>query len=124
MQWPAPNSSDQQVNRPSMRPSTDAQGCAGQHWELPLAGSNCKRITTDKKGKTAWVWDVTLHTEAFTALSKQPRLLNLIVESAMEHIENTNNVKLDRKFSRPKLRFKGTEENPDKPAVTVRCLPL
>lgn len=63
-----------------------------------------------------------MHTEAFTMLSKQPRLLNLIVESSIEHIENTNQVQLDRKFSRPKLRFKGTPENPEKPAVTVRAL--
>ena len=64
-----------------------------------------------------------MHTETFTMLSKESRLLNLIVESAIEHIENTNKVQLDRQFSRPKLRFKGTPENPDKPAVTVCYLP-
>jgi hypothetical protein len=110
------------VNKPSARAAKDANGNIGQQWELPLAGSNCKRVTTDKNGKTAWVWDVTFHTETFTMLSKQPRLLNLVVESAIEHVEKTNKVKLDRKFSRPKLRFKGTTENPDKPAVTVRSL--
>jgi hypothetical protein len=112
----------QQVAKSSVKPSRNAQGCAGQQWELPLAGSNCKRVTTDKKGNTAWVWDITLHTETFVMLAKQPRLLNLIVESAIEHVESTNKLQLDRKFSRPKLKFKGTAENPDKPAVTVRSL--
>jgi PIH1 N-terminal domain len=66
------------------------------------------------------VWDVTMHPEAFLMVSKQPRLLNTMVESAMEHVERTNQVKLERKFSRPKMRFKSTPGNPEKPAVTVR----
>lgn len=108
-----------QVKRPSMKPARDANGTVGQQWQLPLAGSNTKRVTTDKKGNTAWVWDVTLSTETFALLTKEPRLRNLIVESAIEHIENTNQVKLERKYSCPKLRFKGTAENPDRPAVSV-----
>lgn len=53
-------------------------------------------------------------------LQTHPDMLQAMVESAIEHIEKANEVKLDRRFSRPKLKFKGTPGHEQKPAVTVR----
>lgn len=98
----------------------DTKGARGQHLNLPLAGSSARREAQDKNGNKSWVYDVTMHPEAFQMLHKHSNMLQAMVESAIEHIEKANSVKLGRQFSRPKLKFKGTPGHEQKPAVTVR----
>lgn len=111
-----------QVGKPELLEECNNNGSRGHRLSLPLAGSNSRREAHDKNGNRSWVYDITMHPDAFVMLHSNSNMLRPMVESAIDHIEKSSTVKLDRKFSRPKLKFKASPGYEKQPAVTVRYL--
>ncbi|KND03343.1 uncharacterized protein SPPG_02386 [Spizellomyces punctatus DAOM BR117] len=92
--------------------TTSAVQGAGQSWSIPysLAPS---REDVDHANKKCTVYDCVFHPETYAKGVRNPKFDKLLVSTAIEGIERQFNVKLEKKYKTPKMKFKGT------PSTTV-----
>jgi hypothetical protein len=110
-----------QVGEPKCRSAKQSDGASGHVWELPICSCAQAREGTDKKGDKCSVVDCTLHPRSITEAKANQRIHALLVDTCIEQAEGILKAKLSRSYTLPKLKFKATPEQPDRPCLTVRC---
>ena len=79
----------------------------GISWSMPYSLAP-GREDLDKDGKTCMVYDVVFHPMCFDHAAKDPRVSNLMEQTALDGIQREFNEKLDRtNLKKPKIKFKG-----------------
>ncbi|XP_050448416.1 protein kintoun [Cataglyphis hispanica] len=94
------------VGQPTSQPSYE-QGHRGLQWSIPYTLIP-PRDDFDKKNARCMVFDVVFHPDTIYLASKNARFREIVNNTAMDGVENTFKVKLDRKNLKfPKINFKG-----------------
>ncbi|XP_070509498.1 protein kintoun isoform X2 [Chironomus tepperi] len=104
---------NEKVDKPSSKPSTNENGERGLVWSLPHTLTPPRR-DADKKGSVCHVYDVVFHPDALHLAKRNDAFRHLVNDTAIDAVQQSFKVKLDRtnlKF--PKLSYKGMV----KPAV-------
>jgi hypothetical protein len=109
-----------QVGEPTYRPAKQSDGTAGHVWELPICSCAQARDGTDNKANKCSVVDCTLHPCSLQEANSNERVHALLIETCIEQAEAILKAKLSRSYSLPKLKFKATPDQPDRPCLTVR----
>ncbi|KAG8230702.1 hypothetical protein J437_LFUL015988, partial [Ladona fulva] len=95
------------VGKPGSTPCLNSEGAPGSNWRLPLIQAP-PREDLDKSGALCTVYDVLFHPETHALSAKDRRFRNFVEETALNAVEETYSVKLDRNsIKRPRLKFKG-----------------
>ncbi|XP_071963383.1 uncharacterized protein [Antedon mediterranea] len=91
------------------RTNSDGVKTKGNQWSMPHSMSE-GRDDVDKSGGVCRVYDVVFHPDTFAAAEKEPRLKQMMIDTAVNGIENKFNVKFDKPNIKEfkKLKFKGT----------------
>uniref|UniRef100_UPI00358F6078 protein kintoun n=1 Tax=Myxine glutinosa TaxID=7769 RepID=UPI00358F6078 len=109
--------SDDAVNRPTYKREQGSDGSWGMRYQFPNALVPPKE-DKDNAGRRCVVYDVVFHSETL-ALVKNPRVHQLLVKTALDMVEKTFSVTLDRhNLRRLKMPYKGV------PGSTVLRRPL
>lgn len=98
---------NEKVEKPSSKPSTNENGQRGLVWSLPHTLTPPRR-DADKKGSMCHVYDVVFHPDALHLAKRNDAFRQLVNDTAIDAVQQAFNVKLDRtnlKF--PKLSYKG-----------------
>lgn len=86
-------------------------GAKGVNWSLPYSQVH-PRDDLDKSGKRCLVYDVVFHPETHDLANKSKQFRSMLNETAIDAVENSFGVKLDRKNVKfPKLKYKGAVSN-------------
>jgi hypothetical protein len=113
--------SSMQVDKPASKAVTTPDGQRGDHWSIPMSVCKHARSGTDRNGNPCTVTDCTLHPDAVSKALADKRFMNITVEAALEQCASVLGVQLSQEFTLPKMKFKGTQDCPDTPCVTVRA---
>ncbi|CAG9799675.1 unnamed protein product [Chironomus riparius] len=109
---------NEKVEKPSSKPSTNENGQRGLVWSLPHTLTPPRR-DADKKGSMCHVYDVVFHPDALHLAKRNDAFRQLVNDTAIDAVQQSFKVNLDRtnlKF--PKLSYKGMV----KPAVIRKKL--
>lgn len=97
------------VDRPSSHPTTEG-GQRGLLWSIPYTLAP-PRDDLDKKNARCVVFDVVFHPDTLHLASKNPNFRETVNETALDGVEKSFGVKLDRNNVRfPRLGFKGISQ--------------
>ncbi|XP_058471271.1 protein kintoun isoform X3 [Solea solea] len=98
------------VGKPECKSGVSEDGRRGQHWTLPhslLPG----REDSDPKGNKVIIYDVVFHPDTLHIASKDKRFMDLVVSTAVNGIQDTLKVTLDKKNVRQlNAKYKGTPQ--------------
>ncbi|KAG7509845.1 hypothetical protein JOB18_006677 [Solea senegalensis] len=98
------------VGKPECKSGVSEDGRRGQHWTLPhslLPG----RQDSDPKGNKVIIYDVVFHPDTLHIASKDKRFMDLVVSTAVNGIQDTLKVTLDKKNVRQlNAKYKGTPQ--------------
>ncbi|XP_049546248.1 protein kintoun [Anopheles darlingi] len=96
------------VKKPSSAGGTNDEGQKGLRWSIPYAQSQ-PRKDYDNRNAECVVYDVMFHPDALHLASKNDGFRKLLNSTALDAVEGSFGVKLDRANLRfPKLQYKGT----------------
>ena len=109
-----------QVGAATSEVLTRPDGTKGEVWSVPISSCAHARKGTDARGAACLVVDCTVHPESVAQARARPRVHQMLVETCLEQAGRVAGVPLAKAASLPKLRFKATPEQPEKPALTVR----
>lgn len=96
------------IEMPTSQSSLSENGQRGLTWSIPHTLCPLRR-DLDNKGNLCVVFDVVFHPDTIYLSEKNDRFRKLVIETACDAVEKSNDLKIDRnnlKF--PKLAFKGT----------------
>lgn len=88
-------------------------GMGGEHpavrWSIPYSLSQGPRKDVDRGGRPCTVFDVIVHPDTLALAQGQPRMKQLVADTALEAVEKAHGLKLEHHGVRyPKMKFKGT----------------
>ena len=78
------------------------------------------RQGTDKQGRRCRVADCTVHPDTVRLAQSNKRMMQLLIDIALEQAGSAMKCKLSREYKLPNMKFKSTPDCPDKPFVSVR----
>lgn len=84
-----------QIEKPSSKKATDANGRQGESFQIPLSLGPVRQ-GTDKAGRPAAVWDFVVHPDAVSMAMSHAAIKNMLAETAMEQVEKAGKCKLSR----------------------------
>lgn len=94
------------IGKPSSIPKVESNSC-GSQWSIPYSQAP-PREDLDKNKKRCIIYDVVFHPDTLVLGKKDNRLMNLINETALNAVEDSFKVTLDKKNLKfPKMQFKG-----------------
>ncbi|XP_046397579.1 protein kintoun isoform X2 [Ischnura elegans] len=95
------------VGKPTIKPSRDSKGSSGISWSIPLIQAP-PREDLDKARVICTVYDVLFHPDTHAIAAKDKKFCAILEDTAMNAVEETFSVKLDRNsVKRPRMKFKG-----------------
>ncbi|KAM6968610.1 protein kintoun [Tautogolabrus adspersus] len=99
------------VGKPECKVGTSDGGRRGQCWSLPHS-LHPGRENTNTKGKKMMIYDVVFHPDTLHIASKNKRFMDMVESTAIEGIQNTFKVTLDKNNVREmtKIKYKGTPQ--------------
>ncbi|TRY61480.1 hypothetical protein TCAL_02164 [Tigriopus californicus] len=78
-------------------------------WSIPYSLSQGPRKDVDRGGRPCTVFDVIVHPDTLALAQGQPRMKQLVADTALEAVEKAHALKLEHHGVRyPKMKFKGT----------------
>mmetsp|Transcript_19984 Transcript_19984/g.43576 ORF Transcript_19984/g.43576 Transcript_19984/m.43576 type:complete len:633 (+) Transcript_19984:162-2060(+) len=108
------------VEKMRSKVGTGPDGRKGTHFEIPLSLGTMKK-GKDKEGRPCSVWDFVVHPETVEAAAKNPVLMGMLADTAMEKVEQVDQgARLHRKYKMPKMKYTGTEEHPKPHVLGIR----
>ncbi|XP_067223539.1 protein kintoun [Chanodichthys erythropterus] len=111
--------SSQLIDQPSCEAARNRDGKPGQNWRLPFSLTP-GRTDRDSGGNSCVIYDVVFHPDALYMAAKNARFLKLIHRTALDGIEDSFHIKLDKdKIKQLKMRYKGVAH----PAVIRTPIP-
>ncbi|ROL51278.1 Protein kintoun [Anabarilius grahami] len=111
--------SSQLIDQPSCEAARNRDGKPGQNWRLPFSLTP-GRTDRDSGGNSCVIYDVVFHPDALYMAAKSARFLKLIHRTALDAIEDSFHIKLDKdKIKQLKMRYKGVAH----PAVIRTPIP-
>ncbi|XP_006786291.1 protein kintoun [Neolamprologus brichardi] len=107
------------VGKPSSKWVVSENGRRGQCWSLPHS-LHPGRQDTDPKGNKMMIYDVVFHPDTTRMASKNKSFLEMVDSIAIQGIQDTFKVTLDKKNTREmKTKYKGTPQ----PCVIRKAIP-
>ncbi|XP_029134466.2 protein kintoun [Labrus bergylta] len=99
------------VGKPECKVGTSPGGRRGQCWSLPHS-LHPGRENTDAEEKKIMTYDVVFHPDTLHIASKNKRFMDMVESTAIEGIQNTFKVTLDKNNVREmtKIKYKGTPQ--------------
>lgn len=111
--------SSQLIDKPSCEAARNRDGKPGQNWRLPFSLTP-GRTDRDASGNSCVIYDVVFHPDTLYMAAKNARFLKLIHRTALDGIEDSFHIKLDKdKIKQLKMRYKGVAH----PAVIRTPIP-
>lgn len=111
--------SSQLIDKPSCEAARNRDGIPGQNWRLPFSLTP-GRTDRDAGGNSCVIYDVVFHPDALYMAAKNARFMKLIHRTALDGIEDSFRIKLDKdKIKQLKMRYKGVAH----PAVIRTPIP-
>jgi len=95
------------IDKPSCKPTQESSS-RGLKWAIPFSPSP-SRDDVDKKKQRCLVYDVVFHTDTLRMADKSPSFKKIVIETALEGIEDSFLAKLDQKnYTILSMKYKGT----------------
>jgi len=88
----------------------------GAQWSVPFSIGN-QHKESDKGGAECVAYDFCVGDGTYRMAESNARFKGLVVDTALDALENQREVKVDRSYTLPKLKFKGPAEGPGVQAV-------
>ncbi|XP_041669153.1 protein kintoun-like [Cheilinus undulatus] len=111
--------SNDKVSKPECKLGMAEAGRRGQYWSLPHS-LHPGRENTDGKGRRFMIYDVVFHPDTLHIASKNSRFMDMVDSTAIEGIQNTFKVTLDKNNVRElNTKYKGTPQ----PCVIRKPIP-
>uniref|UniRef100_UPI0037E70869 protein kintoun-like n=1 Tax=Semicossyphus pulcher TaxID=241346 RepID=UPI0037E70869 len=110
---------NEKVGKPECKAGTSETGRRGQCWSLPYSLHPGKQ-NKDAKGNKIMIYDVVFHPDTLHIASKNKRFMDMVDSTAIEGIQNTFEVTLDKNNVREmSTKYKGTPQ----PCVIRKPIP-
>lgn len=111
--------SSEKVSKPECKCGVSEDGNRGQYWTLPHS-LHPGRENKDTKGKKMIIYDVVFHPDTLHIAKKDKRFMDMVENTAIEGIQKTFKVTLDKNNVRElSTKYKGTPQ----PCVIRRPIP-
>ncbi|GBG79087.1 hypothetical protein CBR_g28803 [Chara braunii] len=104
----------EKVEKAKAEPRQDG---SGTEWSIPYSLGH-PTTEKDKGGKECEVHDFVVNPETLRLVSRSAKYKTFVIDTAIESVEKQRGKKLDRSFTLPRLKYKGSKGGPTVQAVT------